>query len=465
MEQTFYFYDLETSGFDPRTQRIMQFGGQRTDLRMKPTSEPDEFFVQLTSDVLPEPDAILVTGITPQRTRADGLSEREFCDYFLEHIATPGTIFVGYNSIRFDDEFVRHTLYRNLRDPYEWQWKDGRSKWDLLDVIRMTRALRPDGINWPFASNGKQANRLGLLADVNNIDQSRAHNALSDVQTTIAVAKLIYDKQPKLFEYLLSMRDKAKVAELVGSNTPFVYCSGRYSSKFEKTSVVVKIGATTNDSDLVYDLRINPEQWLKDYASKTPDAYCPIKKLKHNRCPAVAPVGVLDAESWKRIDMSEQTIKANLAKVRALEQDLLGTFISVDKPVKQSMLDVPLSAVDSMLYDGFVGSKDKRTLERLSKLSGASLNDESPEFDDVRLPSLYFLYRARQFGGSLLSEDRVIYDEYVATKLASGSPGAFDKYMIRLNELAKVEYLDADKRYILEELALYGQSLVPIDDF
>jgi exodeoxyribonuclease I len=465
MEQTFYFYDLETSGFSPSSGRIMQFGGQRTDMQMNSVGEPDEFFVQLTSDVLPEPDAILVTGITPQRTKADGLSEKEFCDYFLNEIAIPGTIFVGYNSIRFDDEFVRNTLYRNLRDPYEWQWKDSRSKWDLLDVIRMTRALRPDGINWPFGSNGKQANRLGLLADVNGIDQSRAHNALSDVHTTIAIAKLIQDKQPKLFEYLLGMRDKAKVAALAETGAPFVYCSGRYSSKYEKTSIVVKIGATTNDSDIVYDLRTDPEVWLADYAAKKPDVYSPLKKLKHNRCPAVAPLGVLDDDSWARIGLSQQTIKTNLAKVRALEADLLASFVAPDKPIKQSLLEVPLSSVDAMLYDGFVGNKDKKTLGALSKLSGAALNDESPEFDDVRLSGLYFLYRARQFPGSLLSEERATHDAYVSEKLSSGSSSEFDKFMARLNELAKVEYLDADKRYILEELALYGQSLVPLDSY
>src|SRR5476649_2439381 len=147
----FYFYDLETSGFSPRLARIMQFAGQRTDMNLKPIGEPDNVLIKMSADILPEPDAVLVHGVTPQQAITDGLSEAEFLKYFHEHIATPDTIFVGYNNIRFDDDFMRFTNWRNFYDAYEWAWKDGRNRWDMLDVARMTRALRPDGIKWPFA--------------------------------------------------------------------------------------------------------------------------------------------------------------------------------------------------------------------------------------------------------------------------------------------------------------------------
>ena len=160
MRKTFYFYDLETSGLNSRSDRIMQFAGQRTDTDFQPIGEPDNLLIELTEDTLPSPGAIMVTGITPQMTRADGISEREFCRFFIEEIAIPGTTMLGYNSVRFDDEFMRNTLWRNFYDPYEWQWKDGRSRWDLLDVVRMTRALRPEGIEWPVTEDGHTTNRL-----------------------------------------------------------------------------------------------------------------------------------------------------------------------------------------------------------------------------------------------------------------------------------------------------------------
>ena len=145
MEQSFFFYDLETSGLSPRVDRIMQFAGQRTNMNLEPIGEPVNLLIKLADDTLPSPYAIMVTGITPQSTQLDGLTEAEFCKYVLEEIFTPGTIAVGYNSVRFDDEHMRYCFWRNFRDPYEWQWKDERSKWDLLDVVRMTRALRPEG--------------------------------------------------------------------------------------------------------------------------------------------------------------------------------------------------------------------------------------------------------------------------------------------------------------------------------
>jgi exodeoxyribonuclease I len=172
--KTFYFYDLETSGFNPRTSRIMQFAGQRTNMDLEPIGEPNNILIKLTDDILPEPDAVLVTGITPQKTLSDGITEYDFLRIFDSEISINDTIFVGFNSVRFDDEFMRFTLYRNYYDSYEWQWKEGRSRWDLLDVARMTRALRPDGIEWPFDTNGKPSNQLGLLTSVNKLNHDNA---------------------------------------------------------------------------------------------------------------------------------------------------------------------------------------------------------------------------------------------------------------------------------------------------
>jgi exodeoxyribonuclease I len=238
---SFFFYDLETSGFRPQKARVMQFAGQRTDLELRPIGEPVNILVKITDDILPDPDAVLVTGITPQMTLADGVTEAEFLKIFAEQVATPNTIIMGYNSVRFDDEFMRCLHYRNFYDPYEWQWQDGRSRWDLLDVVRMTRALRPEGIKWPFDLAGKPTNRLELITGLNKLNHAHAHDALSDVTATIEVARLIRNKHPKLFDYLLSMRDKKKVAELVDGGESFVYTSGKYSSDYEKTTVAVKV--------------------------------------------------------------------------------------------------------------------------------------------------------------------------------------------------------------------------------
>lgn len=241
MAASFFFYDLETSGFNPREARVMQFAGQRTDLNLKPIGEPHDHFIKITEDVLPDPDAVLLTGITPQQTIAEGITEAAFLKIFQNEIATPDTIFLGYNTVRFDDEFMRYLLWRNFYDAYEWQWQNGRSRWDLLDVVRMTRALRPEGIAWPFDSDGNPANRLELLTSLNKLYHANAHNALSDVHATIELARLLRNKQPKLFDFLLDMRDKNNIAKLVDTGQPFVYSSGKYPSEFHKTTVAVKL--------------------------------------------------------------------------------------------------------------------------------------------------------------------------------------------------------------------------------
>jgi exodeoxyribonuclease I len=118
------------------------------------------------------------------------MHEAEFLRLFHREVATPQTVFVGYNTVRFDDEFMRFLHYRNFHDPYEWQWQNDKSRWDLLDVARMTRALRPEGIEWPFDAKVKPTNRLELLSSLNKLDHANAHDALSDVQATIALAQL-----------------------------------------------------------------------------------------------------------------------------------------------------------------------------------------------------------------------------------------------------------------------------------
>ena len=232
MGKTFFFYDLETSGLDRYADRIIQFAGQRTDMDLNPVGEPVNILVKMTDDALPSPKAIMVTKITPQKTLAEGVSEAEFCKTVMDEIFVPNTVAVGYNTVRFDDEFMRAILWRNFYDPYEWEWKDGRSRWDMLDVVRLTRALRPEGINWPVTDEGKATNRLELLTKMNGLLHEHAHDALSDVYATIAVAALIREKQPDLFSYLFKMRDKREVQKLsnLDNPRPFVYASGRYSS-------------------------------------------------------------------------------------------------------------------------------------------------------------------------------------------------------------------------------------------
>lgn len=476
--QTLFFYDLETSGINPREQRIMQFAGQRTDLELKPIGEPENIIIKLSPDIVPEPDAIMITGITPQKTLAEGITEVEFLKHFTEQIATPGTIFVGYNTVRFDDEFMRYLHYRNFYDPYEWQWRDDRSRWDILDVVRMTRALRPDGITWPFAPDGKPSNRLELLTNVNGLDHQMAHDALNDVYATIAVARLIRNKQQKLFEYLLSVRDKKSVAKLVESSEAFVYSSGQYPAEYEKTTVVVMAVKHPQQGAFVYDLRHDPAQYadmspaelakLWEWKRDRSEPRLPVKLMQYNRCPAVAPLGVLDAASQERLKLSMADVRAHASKLKELLENGFGERLleaaAMLEGQRQTSFLAEEKTVDAQLYDGFFDEHD-RTLERALRVAEPSeITDVAADFRDPRLRTLAPLYKARNFADSLSGEELVAWEAHRAQRLMEGgTKSRLARYFARLGELAVQPGIAGEKQFLLEELQLYGQSILPAD--
>ncbi len=426
----------------------MQFAGWRTNLELEPISDPVNILVKLSEDTLPSPQAIMVTKITPQSTLMDGLTEAEFCKYVDEEIFTPGTIAVGYNSVRFDDEFMRHTFWRNFYDPYEWQWKDGRSRWDLLDVVRMTRALRPEGINWPVTPEGKATNRLELMTKENSISHEHAHDALSDVEALISVTRLIREKQPQLYNYLLKMRDKRAVQQLVNLDrpVPFVYSCGKYSSEFNKTSVAFPI-APTQSGVLVFDLRYNLEELLADKDAKF---YPVVKELKYNHCPAVAPLGVLaQGDGWSKIKLDQATVEQNLAILQKHPD-----FAERMRDEHESRPEFPPAVdVESALYDGFLDQPDRTICLAVRRANANKLADFHPDFQDKRLPELLLHYKARNYEQSLTESERAEWEKYRMSRIKARQ----NSYIKAIQELAA----NGGDSYVLEELQLWYQSLMP----
>lgn len=476
---SYFFYDLETTGVDSRKSRIMQFAGQRTDLDLNPIGDPYDILIKITDDVLPNPDAILLTGITPQKTLEEGITEAEFCKLFMEEIVTPGTCFLGYNSIRFDDEFMRFLLYRNFYDPYAWQWKNDCSRWDLLDVVRMTRALRPEGITWPFDQNGVCTNRLELLTKANSLLHEAAHDALSDVKATIAVAAMIRSKQPKLFDYLFSVRTKKDVSELVLKGRPIVYSSGRYPSEYEKTTVVVALGIhPTSQAALVYDLRHDPTPFLAMSVEELANAWrytkdkdavrLPIKAMQFNRAPAVAPLGVLDDAAKERIQISMDVVKKHIAILKSdpsfydrVSQAADAMNIERDKKIALHFKASPNRSVDEQLYDSFIPDGDRLQANKLLVSDPADIGTYAEVFKDERLKTLVPLYKARNYPKKLSDDERTIWEDHREQMLVGGGASSpLAKFGARLQELSQT-VTDEHKQYLLEELRLYAESIVP----
>ena len=446
-KKMFFFYDLETSGLRPREDRIMQFAGQRTDMELNPVGEPVNVLVKMTDDALPCPSAINVTKITPQDTLRDGMSEAEFCKYVTEEVFVPETVAVGYNTVRFDDEFMRATLWRNFYEPYEWEWKDGRSRWDMLDVVRLTRALRPEGIEWPFREDGAPTNRLELITKLNGVSHEHAHDALSDVFATIAVAKLIREKQSKLFDYLYKMREKNAIKKLVNldNKQPFVYASGRYANEFNKTTVAVPLTAGRNGNVLVYDLRYNLEEVLGQDPKEGFSFFPIVKELCFNKCPAVAPLSVLDeGDGWKKIGLDKETVEQNLQILMKHPE-----FAEAKRAEYENRLEFPPAREpEGALYDGFLNDQDRIKVAAVRNAEPRKLADFHPDFDDERLPELLLHYKGRNFPETLSESEAEAYEKYRQERLKRQEA----------NFIKELECVKDD--FIKDELMLYMQSLV-----
>lgn len=463
---TFFFYDLETTGLNPREDRIMQFAGLRTDSELNPIGEPVNLLIKTPTDTLPSPTAIMVTKITPQSTQAEGLTEADFCRYLESEVFVPNTCAIGYNSIRFDDEFMRHLFWRNFRDPYEWQWRDGRSKWDLLDVVRLTRAIRSEGINWPTTPDGKATNRLELITKLNGIEHAHAHDALSDIEATIAVAKLIKTRQPQLYQYLFSMRGKKALQKMINleSKQPFVYASGRYSADYNKTTVAFPLTSGRNGNILVFNLRFNLDELLQDKEKSSNPTFFPIvKEFAYNKCPVVAPLGVLEHnDGWQKIQLSSDIIAKNLKSLLSHPE-----FAEKIREQYERTPEWP-PAVDSesALYDSFLPDADRIYCSVVRNADAEKLANFSPMFTDERLPDLLIHYKAKNHPTSLTADESAKWEQYRLARLSRQAP----KF---LEDLKKLQQLSLKNQplpngtpvddFILEELYLWYQSLSPDD--
>ena len=422
MAESFYWYDLETSGTEPRWDRVLQFAGLRTGPDLEPTGDEFVTYVQLPDDVLPDPGAALVTGITPQRTRQAGLSEWRALDRINALFSVPGTCVAGYNNLRFDDEFIRHGLYRNLMDPYAREWQGGNSRWDLMDLVRAAGALRPEGIEWPRDDDGLPTYSLSALTEANGLEHGQAHDALSDVTATVALARLLKDRQPKLFAYFLGLRSKRRASDLLLplGGPALAHISGMYPRRrcgFAPVVAVCRHPANGN-SVIVADLGEDIEplvEWDADHIREAlfganAPVRPPLKEVRLNRCPFIAPLSVVRPADAERLGYDAGAVAQRLERLQGA-----GVERKIEDVYRQQR---PLAEVDveAALYDGFLGDDDRhRCLSFNNALAEGRWLDL--DYDDPRLPELAKRVKTRSFPERLTDAERAQWRGWVAAKL------------------------------------------------
>ena len=475
MTASLYWHDYETFGIDPRRDRPAQFAGLRTDEALNEIDEPLVIYCKPARDMLPHPEACLLTGITPQLADAQGVPEPEFIARIHGELAQPGTCGVGYNTLRFDDEVTRNTLYRNFYDPYAREWQQGNSRWDLIDLVRMTYALRPEGIAWPRHDDGRPSFRLEDLTAANGIGHASAHDALSDVRATIGLARLLRERQPRLYDWLYRLRDKRKAAELldVAAHTPVMHTSRMYPAQTGCTSLVMPLFTESGNKNsvLVYDLRQDPGPFLDldvpalaaSLFTRTADlaegmVRLTVKSVKINKCPALAPRNTLDAAAAERIAIDQDACDRHWQQLMA-NPDFLHRVMQA-----HASREFPAATdVDLALYDGFMGDADRRLLERVRTTSGEDLATTRFNFSDKRLPELLFRYRARNWPQSLSAAETQRWEDYRRHRLQDADGGgsiAGQEYFARITVLRDEHRGNATALHILDAIDQWGRGLL-----
>lgn len=472
-QQSLLWHDYETFGVSPKKDHPSQFAAIRTDLDLNEIDEPVEYFCYPPADYLPNPEACLITRITPQHTFKKGMNEHQFITKVLAEMSKPNTCSVGYNTIRFDDEVTRYTAYRNLFSPYEREWKNGNSRWDIIDLVRACYALRPEGINWPTHEDGSPSFKLEDLTKANGLSHEKAHDAVSDVRATIAMARLIKEKQPKLYNYLFELRNKRKVAELIDINnmTPLVHISSKIKSVYGCCTWIVPIAwhPTNSNAIIVLNLALDPKPLanltvdeIKQKLFASSDMLAPgedrlpIKLIHLNKCPVLASAKTLSADNAERLAINREQCLANLSFIKAnpdIREKLVSLYQDIDFEGE--------SDADFGLYDGFASNADQAVMHQIQDLEPHQFDSFQPVFENPKFKTLWFRLKARNYPDTLTEQEMHQWRMHCQARLLDDSNQfglSMNSYMQLIETLGQQHSQNPEKLKILEQLYQYAEQ-------
>ncbi|WP_372941382.1 exodeoxyribonuclease I [Shewanella sp.] len=466
-KQSLFWHDYETFGANPAKDRPSQFAGIRTDLELNIISEPETFYCKQAPDYLPSPEAILITGITPQLANMKGVPEAEFMRRINNLFSQPNTCVVGYNSLRFDDEVSRYGFYRNFIDPYGREWQNGNSRWDIIDLVRACYAFRPEGINWPLKEDGTPSFKLELLTQANGLSHEKAHDAMSDVYATIAMAKLIKEKQPKLYDYYFNLRRKQAVADHIDvlKMQPLVHVSSKISAAQGCTTLIAPVAyhPTNKNAVICINLAMDISPLLELTAQEISDRMytprheltenelaIPLKQIHLNKCPFIGPAKLLDDEVATKLQFDKDFAREQYKRLRNHPElrEKLNQVFELESDRK------PITDPDLMLYSGgFFSHADKTKMDIICHTEPRNLAALDLQFDDPRINEMLFRFRARNYPETLSDNESRRWREFCQQRLSDAD------YVINLENLVEETSENEHKQKLLKALYQYLQSL------
>lgn len=460
--ESFFWYDLETFGLNPFYDRIAQFAGQRTDTNLNPIGDPVILYCRLSADYLPDPAACLVTGITPQIVKERGIPESEFIETINRLFSQKGTCVCGFNTIKFDDEFIRNALYRNFLDPYEREWKNFCSRWDIIDLVRACHDFRPEGISWPNPNeNGNPVFKLTSITEANKIEQIGAHDAMVDVNATIAVAKLIKQKQPKLFEHYLKLRSKIEVKNYLNLEempVPVLHTSASFTSPFGCTRMIVPLSPKMDQDNSVYcfDLSQDPSVLISakgEDVYKTPGLF----KIALNKSPFIAPLKSLAGNDYERLGINYNLCYSHYETIMRNRTDLILKLRETKLPEYPNSDDP-----DFAIYTKFFSDYDKNLFYIVRKTPPEQRLSLNLKFQDSRCEKMLWRHVCRNYPQVLDAQQTSAYKQFAANRILCppGNP-INDVYFVerKLDEKMNDSSYSDKEHAILADLKNYVVAL------
>ncbi|MBT4025387.1 exonuclease domain-containing protein, partial [Desulfobacula sp.] len=363
--KTFLFYDVETSGLNPAFDQILTFACIRTDPGLNEIKR-QTITIRLRKDIVPSPQAFLTHGLTFDELSC-GINEYEAALKIHKILNTPDTISLGYNSLGFDDDFLRFLFYRNLLDPYTHQYANGCSRMDILPITVLFRIFQKDSLNWPHI-DGKPSLKLDLISRENNfVTTGRAHEALNDVEAVIELSKKMFF-QKDIWNYSLDFfnktRDEIRINNINKTlniqNTPFRHCimmSASFGSKSNYMAQVIHLGSSLAYKNQSLWLRLDSDDILGINAGLD------IKEtfvLRKKAADALIVLPALERFLDKLSEESRQTVRENIMKIGSHKENFF-KFIQYHLNYKYPF--IPDMDPDAALYqDGFFSFKEKQEI-------------------------------------------------------------------------------------------------------
>lgn len=384
---TIVFYDTETTGVDAPFDQIIQFAAIHTDADLNEL-ERFETRSRLQAHVVPACEALMTNGITAARLIDPALPshyEMARAIHARLHSWSPA-LFMGYNSLGFDEHFLRQALYQTLQPPYLTN-TNGNSRSDVLRMLQAASVYAPDAVVIPIGDNGAPVFRLDRIAPANGIAHENAHDAMADVEATIHLCRLLSERAPDIWSCFMRFSQKAAVAEFVASEK--VFCLSDHYGGRPYGWLVTALGRNEQNTSeyYVFDLGIDPTalsglapEELVERLKCTPK---PVRRLRANAAPIMMPAEDAPAfASGKDLPANELQRRVDLLQADAeLRQRLMAAF-------EAGRLKLAAVHVELQIYDGFLTNEDQALLESFHAAPWEQRMPVVERFSDKRMKQL-----------------------------------------------------------------------------